>query len=182
MNAEQALLKLEDHFRRLLSEVFVFKSLYSERETFDLLEKHLNDLFASFQRPLMDSIVLCICRLLDPAETCGNDNITFYYLAGVIPREGNALIVKLNDLKRELQPLRDLRNKIIGHSDLIAYTQSRIEYRGASHDEIFEALPKLNKILEFCSSVVRGHSVEYHIEEFSNGGPEAIREILSGLR
>ena len=182
MNADHALRNLESHFNRLLSEVVVFKSLYSNREAFELIGSHLHDLFANIQRPLIDSIVLCICRMLDPAETCGNKNITFYYLARIIPRDQAALLSKLNTLKAEISPLRELRNKIVGHSDLLAHTNDVIKYTGASHDEIFETLPKITDILNFCSTIVRGSEIPYQVIDLSDGGPDALVNILRGIR
>ena len=178
MNAEQALEKLESQFLRIFSEVCLFESLYSDRELGTLLRDHLHDLFARIQRPLLDGIVLGICRMLDPAETCGNDNLTLFYLLDVMPSNDRILKDRVEALNLQVRQLRMLRNKIIAHADLRANSSDRVEYLGASHDEVIGYIASIREILDHCSTAIRGTTVGYHADPLDVGGPEALKTIL----
>ena len=178
MDEEQVLSKLESHFRRILSEVGVFKSLYSDRAARPLLDHHLHDLLMEIQRPLIDSIVMSICRMLDPAASFRRDNITLFYLADIMTSRDQTLRDRIDALKAKIQPLKILRDRIIGHSDLAANSIDRIDYTGASHDEITENIALIREILDRCSVAIRGATVVYEARRLDDGGPEALKTIL----
>ncbi len=106
------------HFRWLL-----FKQLYVRGQTrVDLLNEMAGGLFYQLQYIMMDDVVMAAARLLDPAHSFGQENLTLNLLrdrvaASVGPDIVSELDARIAQLLALSDPLRRHRNKRIAHAD-----------------------------------------------------------------
>jgi hypothetical protein len=102
----------------------VYRTLFlaSEREV-AILNHGAGFAAWAFQVALLDHILLCICRVTDPAATGSKSNLTLESLLEILPAEftvaeRDALAKLKDEIGAAVEPLRLHRNKRIAHSDL----------------------------------------------------------------
>lgn len=122
--------------------------LLNLKYTFDylfVLNKEKDDLFAPallFFQELHDvyirSINLEMAKLLDPSVSFGKSNLTIdYMIEKFLDQEDlRELETTVSTIKAIKQPLKEVRNKILAHSDLASYRTNVI--LGAYSDEQLE--------------------------------------------
>lgn len=116
----------------------------------DLLNESAGTFFYQLQQLWADYIVLEICRLCDPVETCGHKNLVLRQIPILLDRQDHAdLIKQLFELQilldATIEPLRDRRNKKIAHNDL-----------GCSLDSNDTAIPGVSRaMIEDCLRLLR---------------------------
>ncbi len=100
-----------------------FKELYGTgQKRVVLLNTAAGPFFRLVQDKLMDSILLHLCRMTDPAATGGKTNLTLEQLAALIKDHNQAFGQKVSrlaaDAKSTCQFARDSRDRRIAHRDL----------------------------------------------------------------
>jgi len=95
----------------------LYLDLFSSREDTAILSDLARGSFQLIEEALRSDMTMAVCRLSDPAQSCGNDNLSIPTLA---QRFGSVqgLDSLLQQFRDECEPLRRYRNKRIGHNDL----------------------------------------------------------------
>lgn len=102
----------------------ICRQLYvSGDEIIALMVESAFGFFSVCKEVLANDIVLTISRLTDPKQSFGNDNLTLEQLvhsidAGNHPKLRNEIEQLYVESKNKCRVTKDLRNKLIAHSDL----------------------------------------------------------------
>jgi hypothetical protein len=100
----------------------LYLDLFSDRTTIDLLNDMAPAFFQTVEESLRSDITMSICRLSDLPQTLGQDNLSIKTLVDKAA-EVRELVNLWNDFHNCCQPVREYRNKRIGHNDLHAILQ-----------------------------------------------------------
>jgi len=137
----QDLASLQDKWR-------FYTDLFSSEENTSLLSEIALSSFRIIEESLRNDMTLAICRLSDPALSSGKANLSIRTLT---QNYSTMEIIKNleNDFIIACQPIRELRNKNVGHNDL----NTRIEpidnpLPGIKKSQIFNIIDLAEKILK----------------------------------
>lgn len=106
----QDLVSLQDKWR-------FYTDLFSSEENTSLLSELALSSFRIIEESLRNDMTLAICRLSDPARSSGKANLSIRTLT---QSHSNVEITRNleHDFIEACQPVRELRNKNVGHNDL----------------------------------------------------------------
>ena len=106
----QDLISLQDKWR-------FYTDLFSSEENTSLLSELALSSFRIIEESLRNDMTLAICRLSDPARSSGKANLSVRTLT---QNYSNVEIIRnlVHDFIKACQPVRELRNKNVGHNDL----------------------------------------------------------------
>jgi AbiU2 len=97
-----------------------YKTLFgTDAETVELLNGTAAGFFFVVQESFWDDILLHICRMTDPASTFGKENLTVQRLPDLAPAIAAELHSLIAIARDRSQFARDMRNRRIGHRDLL---------------------------------------------------------------
>lgn len=145
-----------------------------------LLRAVSSEAFDTITKCMIDSVVLAICRLTDPAGTGERTNISLLHLKTDNKRYSNLkedLRLKLTGLDsliegalESAEPLRILRHKLIAHSDSIVNGRLRAgEYEPVSLDQIKIALDGIHSVFAYISDHLQGKTLGNQLREEVGG-------------
>lgn len=132
-------------------------------ERIDILNEVAGLFFRIIQDGLLEDTLLHICRITDPPESAGAENLTIRRLPDLIEDEDfNEEIAGLVDnLVQETQFARDWRNRRLAHSDLaLAMEEGARPLEGVSRERINKTIGSLHQLLHRLS-------VQYSRQELS---------------
>lgn len=103
-----------------------YLDLFNDPETVELLNAVAMGSFQMIEESLRSDMTMSICRLTDPAQSCGKDNLSVNVLVDKLRHipELATLSQKFHD---SCKPVRDYRNKRVGHNDLRAALKPRAD-------------------------------------------------------
>lgn len=122
------------------------ETLYGEGADLHLLTRTAVHFFSDLNQILRAHLVLCVCRLTDPAQMHKRDNLTVLQVNAACTAAGIQLSAKAQAHSDTMHSysalLRDARNKLISHldRDTILNDTSLGEHTKAESDEFLEAL------------------------------------------
>ena len=101
----------------------IYVELFSEKETVDLLNSVSPPTFRTVQDALFADTVMTLARMSDPPRSAGKDNLSFQRLKNIVSNEFPGRIATscstlVDAFVAQCDPLRDLRNRQLAHSDL----------------------------------------------------------------
>lgn len=102
----------------------IYCQLYDSGEgNLALLNKSGSNVFALFQKLLIDDLMMGLCRLADPAISMGKENASLENLVSKLDAhlsDDSKIYIRstLAELTSHLEKVRVLRNKAMSHSDL----------------------------------------------------------------
>jgi hypothetical protein len=94
-----------------------YQELFGSEETTRLLSDLARASFQIIEESLRADMTMGICRLSDPPQSVGKDNLsilTLVYQLGEI----SDISILVNEFREACEPLRQYRNKRVGHNDL----------------------------------------------------------------
>jgi len=94
-----------------------YLELYSEEENTALLSYLAQSSFNIIEESLRSDLTMSICRLRDPAYSVGKENLSLSTLAQKCS-EIDEVDELLKEFQDACQPIRQYRNKRVGHNDL----------------------------------------------------------------
>jgi hypothetical protein len=126
--------------------------LYSSKESTDLMSDLAPASFRIIEESLRADMTMAICRLSDPIETRGQNNLSICTLCLLLSRmeDNQSLVEMLEDFKQACKPVRALRNKRVGHNDL--HTRIRPQKNplpGIRRSQIEHIVEQAEKILNY---------------------------------
>jgi|GEM_PF-3782193 len=103
----------------------IYDQLFSKKDTHDFLERTARDFFSVANETIYCMVQLRLCALSDPAESFKSDkNISLNALLKEIKnsvRDHKKIEDLVEKFCRSCKPIRDVRNKLIAHTDLAHY-------------------------------------------------------------
>jgi hypothetical protein len=145
-----------------------YLELFSDHNTVDLLNDVAMASFQMVEESLRSDITMSICRLCDPAKSRGQNNLSINVLVEKFS-EVPGLLQLRDDFQSCCAPVRQYRNKRVGHNDLKAALQP--------HDTPLPNVtrPTIDSILSAAAKLVN-HVYRFHtngelcFEPFDSGG------------
>ncbi len=139
-----------------------FSELVKTEGRVNLLLEVSPNAFETITKCMLDSVVLAICRLTDPAETLGETNISLLNLNSESKLYSNldentkaklvGLDLEVTAAVKKAKPLRTLRNKFIAHSDAVKQRKLRTgQIENVSTDQIKIALDGIHSVFALLS-------------------------------
>ena len=147
----------------LLLDWRIYKGLFGTNEERVRLLNSASGLLAhSIDRALWERVLLRLCRLNDPPKQRENRNITIRALPPLIEEPLRGEIAELvEDARVACEPVRELRNKRLAHSDLGEREAQGIS--GASRRDIGGAIDSIGAVLQWVARVKMNVQLELDV-------------------
>jgi hypothetical protein len=161
----------------------------SGKENIDLLNKTASYVFFQLQRSMVDSVILTLSKLTDPAKTGKYENASLdnflKKLKGNIDNESLARFqTQLGNLTRICENIRTHRNKRIGHSDIKCALEDAEWLPPVTHADIDSALEVLCRMMKDIMLVLfdleRGDDPDFQYGSDGNHLFYILRKAYSG--
>ena len=166
-----------------------FMDLYGgPKEQREILDESAGFLFSVIQDALATDIQLTLSRLSDPATTFKNSNATVHHLLNEVEKLNiSALTDQLKALYRRFyqacDPVRELRNKVIAHSDRQIALRKTTAPPAATVGQIKAALKALADFMNAIEICFNDSETAYDLFSSSGTGADALFVVLKmGLR
>jgi hypothetical protein len=149
-----------------------YLELFGKSENTDLLSELAPASFNIIFETLQNDITMAICRLSDPPKSMGQENLSLSNLVKTCV-EIEGLDDLLNDFKKICKPIRQRRNKRVGHRDLnTAIKPLEHPLPGVSKEQIDLILKTTANIL---NSILKNYDDrEMYFHTVSRGGVESL--------
>lgn len=144
-----------------------YRQLYADAETVEILNRTAGLFFKIVQEELWDSMLLGVCRLLDPAQQGrgGKDkNLTLYSLPPLIadPTLRDAVKDACDAAAKLADFAKTHRDKRIAHHDHgYATSPALFEASGVSRQDVENTLKALRTVLQLVESHYNDTDVQY---------------------
>lgn len=144
----------------------LYLDLFSDRETVNLLNDVAMATFQMVEESLRSDLTMSICRLSDPPQSCRQDNLSIKVLVDRLPHIPG-LTALWEDFHESCEPVRQYRNKRVGHNDLRAALRS--------HDAPLPNVARrtIDAILAAAGKLMN-HVYRFHVESELHFEPLAI--------
>lgn len=178
---------IENEFFNLQLKWQYFVELYATTdERIQVLDKSARGFFGVMYDVLYDDIILSISKLaLDPASSCGNENLSFQNLLNLISEEKLKMELEeiIQQIKENSSAIKNYRNKTISHFDKETNIDSQKLLNRIAKKEIEKVLSDMREFLYKVYKVLNPDSHKIYDEVISPRGAEALLYILGkGLR
>ena len=146
--------------------------LFGKSQNTDLLSELAPASFNVILETLQNDITMAICRLSDPPRSAGQDNLSFATLAkNCIEIEGTENLV--SEFQKICEPVRQRRNKRIGHRDLNSVIKPlENPLPGIPKEQIDTMVKMAGDILNFI--LQHYEDAEMYFQTVSPGGAETL--------
>jgi hypothetical protein len=130
-----------------------YTELFATKESIDLLSDLAPAFFQIIEESLREDMTMAICRLSDPSQTGEWENLSMETLFERLDEHARPDKM-LHDFHKACAPVRTLRNKRVGHSDLGGRVQPQSNVlpgiaRGQIDQIVEQAEGLLNRVYEF---------------------------------
>lgn len=186
--------QLEEIFQKInhqVSTLHVYRQLYDQiygsESTIDVVNNSAKVFFAMNQSIFIDSIILSVSRLLDPATSGAFENLSLHQLMNQVKKDENSaddLIDRLDKLlesiHKHIESFKKHRNKRIAHLDRDtiqnAAAEPLPEISEKNLDKVIEYMDKfMNEILLYYN---RSHRDYYIILPRRSDGKALINRLI----
>lgn len=152
------------------------------QENIDLMKTFRPSFFRVVQNSIFESVVLRICRLVDPETTMGKKNLSLFQLSRLVDSEiSDNVNIKLEKIKEKSKSCIDWRNRWIAHKDLeVSLESSEKKLQHLSRNDINAILKELENLLEIMHNYYFQSSVLLINVKQSNG-TKVLNAIRKGL-
>ncbi len=157
-----------------------FRALFaSNPESVELLNKAAPDFFGNLQRMMFDDALMHICRLTDPPQSMGHDNLTLQRLPNSItaPKLSSQVQSNVDAAKQKTQFARDWRNRALAHKELPQPTGLQ-PLAQANLQNVEDALEKIRQTMNCIAQHYQGSPVNYAESVEPLGGVESLLRHL----
>jgi len=158
-----------------------YRDLYADAGTIEVLNRTAGLFFKIVQDELWDSMLLGICRMLDPAEQGRGKglrtNLTLYSLPPLIDDAAlkEAVTTACEDAKNLAEFAKNHRDKRIAHQDHgYATNRQSVELGGISRRDVENTLEALRKVLRLVEAHYNDADVRYDINVLVSGADRLV--------
>lgn len=149
-----------------------YKELFGKDENTDLLSELAPVSFNIILETLQSDITMAICRLSDPQKSMGQENLSLSTLANNCT-EIKSLDVFVTNFQNICEPVRQIRNKRVGHRDLNSVINPlENPLPGVSEETIDIILKTATEILNFVLQNFDDSELYFHT--ISPGGADSL--------
>ena len=157
-----------------------FRALFaSSREKVDLLNRVAPDFFGNLQRMMFEDALMHLCRLTDPPQSMGHDNLTLQRLPNsiMVPALCNQVQSNVDVAKQQTQFARDWRNRALAHRELPQPTGLQ-PLAPANLRSVEDALEKIRETMNCIEQHYQASLVNYAASVEPLGGVESLLRHL----
>ncbi len=157
-----------------------FRALFaSSRERVDLLNRVAPDFFGNLQRMMFEDALMHLCRLTDPPQSMGHDNLTLQRLPNSItdPKLSTQVQSNVDVAKQQTQFARDWRNRALAHKEL-PQPMGLQPLAQANLQSVEDALEKIRQTMNCIEQHYQGSPVNYAESVEPPGGVESLLRHL----
>lgn len=155
----------------------VYRALFgTNKERVDLLNSASGYVTRTFQDSLHERIILGICQVSDPPGSGTRKNVTVHGLSTYLSDARHRAEIEILLLEVETKTFfaRELRNKLIAHSDLATVSGSRV-IDFSSRTKIVDAIQSIIKPLRYVHrQLFDTHKLYHPITEGTHGFLECV--------
>jgi hypothetical protein len=154
-----------------------FLGLFGKKECVETLNEVAPALFAHLQRALWEDVLLHLCRLTDPPQSMGHDNLTFRRLPPVVSDPTLQAKVKgfVDAAVAGTQFARDWRNRRLAHKELPPADGSPSKpLATASRKHVEEALLPMREAMNAIQLQFMGSATGYEHSIGALGGVDSL--------
>lgn len=158
-----------------------YRDLYADAGVIEVLNRTAGLFFKIVQDELWDSMLLGICRMLDPAEQGRGKglrtNLTLYSLPPLIDDAAlkEAVTKACEDAKSLAEFAKNHRDKRIAHQDHgYATNRQSVELGGISRRDVENTLEALRKVLRLVQAHYNDADVRYDINVLVSGADRLV--------
>lgn len=167
----------------------VYRQIFAgDQQQIDILNRTAPFFFRIIQQAMLEDIVLAMARLLDPAETMGNQNRSLMQLLHQLDDERFAELQKelrddLLQLEEASQVFKVWRNKKLAHTDLAMELRvSDNPLPGISRALVETALEALRKLMNRVNGYFMDSSTAYEHFSTITGGDRLLELLEKGVK
>lgn len=155
-----------------------YRSLYAkENETVDLLNEAAPQFFYGLQFIMWEDTLMHLCRITDPPQSCGHDNLVLRRLHNLVTDTNlkSTLSPIIDDIENKTAFARDWRHRRLAHLDL-ALATARITkpLEIASRQLVEDALSSIRNFMNGIDNHYRNSTTPYEHGIQSLGGVGAL--------
>lgn len=158
----------------------LFLRLFGSQENLRAINQSAPNVFMCFRQSLIDTTVIKLCRLLDPAEKGRNRNIGIHMLVENFEGETEFqehLRQKAHEIEAHVEELKPYRHKRLAHNDFRTHTESRHDVIGNKH--IDSAINALQEFVNLIRIKKYGHEVHILNQGYPlKDGPDRLIRLL----
>jgi len=159
-----------------------YRALFArDQDTIDLINAAAPVFFHDLQRMMWEDVLLHLCRLTDPPQSVGHDNLTVSRLPNSIPDAGlqNQVQPLVEDAKQKTQFARDWRNRLLAHKALPPTSkQSAQPLAIASRQHVNDAMTAIRSIMNCIEERYLDGPVSYEHSIEALGGVDSLLALL----
>lgn len=150
-----------------------------------LLNESASFFFQVVQRSVWHEVLLRLCRMTDPPQSVGKDNLTVMRLASICPNQ--AMAPRIEELAERAKLAtgfaRDWRNRKLAHADLaLAIGGAATPLLGASRKQVADAITAIHGVLNTIGREFLGGEMPNTPPIMGpNGGEELLYLLRDGL-
>lgn len=160
-----------------------FRNLFcSGPERVELLNRCGAGLFYQVDKIFLESIMLSLCRLTDPPETCGRHNLTIKRFSQFMDSEERTEKMKnlISEAEISTAFARDWRNRRIGHNDYYLKLGKAKPLKSATIDGIEAAVRAVFDVFSYISHDFLKQSTEYEVIDQLNNEMVTLNRLYIG--
>lgn len=155
-----------------------FRALFARSpETIELLNAAAPAFFHELQRMTWEDVLLHLCRLTDPPQSVGHDNLTVRRLPDSIPDANlqNQVRPLVDAANQKTQFARDWRNRRLAHKELPPTAgQTAQALASASRQHVEDALAAIRRTMNCIEQHYLDSPVSYEHSIEALGGVESL--------
>ncbi len=163
-----------------------YKDLYEKSEDqIALLNSAAPRFFFYNQGAMMDSVLLHICRITDPANSKSGENLTIRRIPELVEEENKRKEIEdlIQQVIEESQFARRLRNKKIAHLDLnVARGKVAVPLEMVTRENIEKTLDTMAIVLKTTEIAYGGNTVLYSMSSGFSDADSLVHWVKRGLK
>lgn len=154
----------------------IFRELYADRDTVDLLNSAAPAYFHELQRQTREDIFLHLCRVTDPPLSAGKPTLTLRRLPGSVSDQAVRLNLQglVDDAVQKTAFARDWRNRRLAHTEL---NRSQ-PLAPASRKHVEDALNAIRQVMNRLEQTYLNKTVSYEHTIPDLGGVASLIAVL----
>ncbi len=138
----------------------LYLDLFGTEKTRDVLSDTAPGAFELIESALRNDMTMSLGRMMDPATTGGKQNLSIERLLAVLksscpPALHDSWVHKLQEIRAHAAPFKELRNRMIGHTDL------RTALASTADPTMAVARPHVAKARTLIAELLNKISVQY---------------------
>jgi len=156
-------------------------SIYSQlfcrgQERLEFLDTMVPGFFVVVKDSLQNELIVGVCRIMDPSTTGRKENLTLFRLAESLDAANADSVLRqrfgsqLEGLSQTCSPLREWRNRRLGHSDLPTALGASLPVPQVTWSAVDEALARVRELMNFIEKHYLDNEFFYeHFTDLNDG-------------